>query len=93
MASPISCTSPSVYCCIFSQICIQRQVRHLLTDHGTMFKPHVWTDESNSAPTEDEVEVYVLCCHKRCTGTDCDECKEHYCCECIDTTLVGIILC
>ena len=55
--------------------------------------PHVWTDESKSASTEDdgedEVEVCALCCHKHSTVTVCDECKEHYCCECIDTHTCG----
>ena len=48
---------------------------------------------SNSAATqdegEDEAEVCVLCCHKRSTITICGECKEHYCCECIDTHTCG----
>ena len=51
--------------------------------------PHVWTDKSNSAATEDEgeheVEVCALCCYKCSTVTVCGECKEHYCPECFDT--------
>ena len=50
-------------------------------------------DNSNSAATqnggEDEVEVCVLCCHKRSTVIVCGECKEHYCWECIDTHTCG----
>ena len=41
----------------------------------------VWTDQSNSAATQDEAEdeagVCVLCCQKRSTVAVCDECKEH----------------
>ena len=55
--------------------------------------PHVWTDQSNSAATqdeaEDEAEVCVLCCQRRSTVAVCDECKEHYCNECIDTHTCG----
>ena len=57
--------------------------------------PHVWTNQSNWATTqdeaEDEEEVGVLCCHKRSTVTVCDECKEHYyyCTKCIDTHTFG----
>ena len=54
---------------------------------------HVWTDQSNLATTqdeaEDEAEVCVLCCQKRSTVTVCDECKEHYRTECIDTHTCG----
>ena len=32
----------------------------------------------------------VLCCPKRSTVAVCDECKEHYCTECIDTHTCGI---
>ena len=38
---------------------------------------------------EDEAEVCVLCCQKRSTVAVCDECKEHYCTECIDTHTCG----
>ena len=38
---------------------------------------------------EDEAEVCVLCCQKRSTVVVCDECKEHYCTECIDTHTCG----
>ena len=31
----------------------------------------------------------VLCCQKRSTVADCDECKEHYCTECVDTHTCG----
>ena len=54
--------------------------------------PHVWTDKSNSAASqdegEDEAEVCALCCQKRPTITVCGECHGH---ECIDV-LKGIIL-
>ena len=55
--------------------------------------PHVWTDQSNlAAPqdqAEDEAEVCVLCCQRRSTVAVCDECKEHYSNECIDTHTCG----
>ena len=38
---------------------------------------------------EDEAEVCVLCCQKRSTVAISDECKEHYCTECIDTHTCG----
>ena len=38
---------------------------------------------------EDEAEVCVLCCQRRSTVAVCDECKEHYCNECIDTHTCG----
>ena len=31
----------------------------------------------------------VLCCQRRSTVAVCDECKEHYCNECIDTHTCG----
>ena len=36
--------------------------------------------------------VCVLCCQKRSTVAVCDECKEHYCTECIDTHTCGTML-
>ena len=39
--------------------------------------------------TQDEAEVCMLCCQKRPTVAVCDECKEHYCTECIDTHTCG----
>ena len=49
--------------------------------------------QSNSAATqeqaEDEAELCVLCCQRRSTVAVCDECKEHYCNECIDTHTCG----
>ena len=57
--------------------------------------PHVWTDQSNSAATqdeaEDEAEVCVLCCQKRSTVAVCDECKEHLL-NVLTPTLVGPML-
>ena len=38
---------------------------------------------------QDAAEVCVLCCQKRSTVAVCDECKEHYCTECIDTHTFG----
>ena len=55
--------------------------------------PHVLTDQSNSAATqdeaEDEAEVCMLCCQRRSTIIVCGECEEHYCAECIDTHTCG----
>ena len=42
---------------------------------------------------EDEAEVCVLCCQKRSTVAVCDEFKEHYCTECIDTHTCGTNVC
>ena len=77
----------------FTQFCIRRQVRHPPYGPWEHVRPQVWTEQSNSAATqdeaEDEVEVCVLCCQRRSTVTVCDECKEHYCNECIDTHTCG----
>ena len=77
----------------FTQFCIRRQVRHPPYGPWEHVPPHVWTDQSNSAATqdeaEDEAEVCVLCCQRRSTVAVCDECKEHYCNECIDTHTCG----
>ena len=73
----------------FTQFCIRRQVRHPPYGPWEHVPPHVWTDQRNSAAkqdeAEDEAEVCVLCCQRRSTVAVCDECKEHYCNECIDT--------
>ena len=37
----------------------------------------------------DEAEACVLCSQKRSIVAVCDECKEHYCTECIDTHTCG----
>ena len=93
MAAPMSCTSPSIFCCIlrnfaFASRCVTPPYGRW--EHGP---PHVWTDKSNSATTQDEAEeeaeVCVLCCQKRSTITICGECEEHYCAECIDTHTCG----
>ena len=80
----------------FTQFCIRRQVRHPPYGPWEHVPPQVWTDQSNSAATqdeaEDEAEVCVLCCQRRSTVAVCDECKEHYCNECIDTHTVGPML-
>ena len=77
----------------FTQFCIRRQVRHPPYGLWEHVPPHVWTDQSNPAATqdeaEDEAEVCVLRCQKRSTVAVCDECKEHYCAECIDTHTCG----
>ena len=61
--------------------------------HRANIPPHVWTDQSNSAAMQDEAQdeaaVCVLCCQKRSTITVCDECKVHYCADCIDTHTCG----
>ena len=77
----------------FSQFCIQRQVRHPPYGPWDHVQPHVWTDKSNPATTqdegEDEADVCSLCCQKRSTITACGECQEHYCDECIDDHTCG----
>ena len=69
---------------------------HVIVPFIGRVPPHVWTDKSNLATTQDEAEdeakVCVLCCEKRSIITICGECEEHYCAECIDTTLVGPML-
>ena len=81
------------YVIAFSQFCIRWLVRHSPYGPWVHVLPHVWTGKSNAATIEDEgedeVEMCALCCHKRSTVTVCGECKEHYCCECIDTHTCG----
>ena len=77
----------------FTQFCIRRQIRHPPYVPWDQVPPHVWTDKSNSAATqdegEDEADVCVLCRQKRSTITVCGECQEHYCDECIDAHTCG----
>ena len=59
----------------FTQFCIRGQVCHPPYGPWEHAPAHVWTDQSNSAATqdeaEDEAEVCVLCCQKRSTITVC----------------------
>ena len=92
MVAPMSCTSQPVFYCIlpnfaFAGRCVTPP--YGLWEH---VPPHVRTDKSNPATTqdeaEDEAEVCVLCCQKRSTIKVCGECEEH-CAECIDTHTRG----
>ena len=60
----------------FTQFCIRRQVRHPPYGPWEHVPPHVWTDQSNSAATqdeaEDEAEVCVLCYQRRSIDTKHD---------------------
>ena len=93
MAAPMSCTSQSAFCCI--SLSFASGGKSATPPYGPWehVPPQVWTDQSNSAATqdeaEDEAEVCVLCCQRRSTVAACDECKEHYCNECIDTHTCG----
>ena len=93
MAAPMSCTGQSAFCCILHSFASAGKSIHPPYGPWEHVPPHVWTDQSNSAATqdeaEDEAEVCVLCCQRRSTVTVCDECKEHYCTECIDTHICG----
>ena len=77
----------------FTQFCIRRQVRHPHYGPWEHVLPHVWTDQSYSAATqdeaEDEAEVCVCCVVRSAPLAVWDECKEHYCTECIDTHTCG----
>ena len=82
----------------FTQFCICRQVRQPPCGPWEHVPPHVWTDKSKSATTqdeaEDEAEMCVLFCQKRSTITVCGECEQHYCAECIHThTCVTNVVC
>ena len=93
MVAPMSCTNQSVFCCILHNFASGG--KSVTPPYGPWehVPPHVWTDQSNSAATQDEAEdeakVCVLCCQKRSTIAVCDECKEHYCTECIDIHTCG----
>ena len=93
MAALMSCTSPCMFCCISCNFAFEERVRHPLYGPWDHVPPHVWTDKSNSAATQDEGEdeagVCVLCCQKRSTITVCGEFQEHYCDECIDAHTCG----
>ena len=64
MAAPISCTSQSVFCCILHNFASGG--KSVTPPYGPWehVPPHVWTDQSNSAATQDEVEdeAEVVCC-------------------------------
>ena len=93
MAAPMSCTSQSAFCCILRNFASAG--KSVTPPYGPWehVPPHVWTDQSNSAATQDEVEdeaeVCVLCCQRCSTVAVCDECKEHYCTKCIETHTCG----
>ena len=93
MAASLSCTTQSAFCCILRNFAFAG--KSLTPPYGPRehVPPHVWTDQSNSAATqdeaEDEAEVCVLCFQKRSTVGVCDECKEQHCTECINTHTCG----
>ena len=93
MAASMSCTCQSIFYCILCNFCIRTQVRHPHYGPWEHVPPHVWTDKSNSATTqdkaEDEADVCVLCCQKRSTIAVCGECEQHYRAKCIDTHTCG----
>ena len=76
----------------FTRFCIRRQVRYPpLLDHGSMSRLMFGLTKATRPPqdeAEDEVEVCVLCCHKRSTITVCGECGEYFA-ACIDTHTCG----
>ena len=53
----------------FTQFCFHRQVRHPPYGPWEHVPPHVWTDQSNSATTQDEAEdeAECVCCVVRST--------------------------
>ena len=67
VAAPMSCTSQSIFCCILRNFAFAGRCAPA-PPYGPWehVPPHVWTDKSNSATTqdeaEDEAEVCVLCC-------------------------------
>ena len=94
VAAPLSYTGRSIFYCILHNFAFGGKSATPPYGPWEHVLPHVWIDQSNSAATqdeaEDEAEVCVFCCRKRSTVTVCDDCKEHYCTECIDTHTCGI---
>ena len=66
MVAPMSCTSQSLFWCILHSFASGG--KSVTPPYGPWehVLPHVWTDQSNSATTQDEAEdeahVCVLCC-------------------------------
>ena len=75
VVAPMSGTSQSVFWCILHNFAFGGKSVTPPTDHGSMSCLMFG--------------VCVLCCQKRSTVAVCDECKEHYCTECIDTHTCG----
>ena len=64
MAAPMSCTSQSIFCCILRNFAFAG--KSVTPPYGPLehVPPHVWTDQSNSAATQDEAEdeAECVCC-------------------------------
>ena len=77
----------------FTQFCIQRQVRHPPYGPWDHVPPHVWTDKSNLAATqdegEDEADVCALCCQRRSTFTTVVSARSIIVMKVLMPTLVG----
>ena len=54
------------FCLHFTQFCIWRQVRHPPYGPWEHVPPQVWTDQSNSAATQDEAEDEAEVCRGMC---------------------------
>ena len=72
VAAPMSCTGQSVFCCIlrnfaFASWCVTPPP----PPHGPWehVPPHVWTDKSNSATTQDDTEDEAEVCVVSVTST------------------------
>ena len=82
----------AMFCCICRNL-HPRLVIHPPYGPWDHVPPHVWTDKSNLAATqdegEDEAHVCALCCQKRSTITGCGERQEYYCDECVDAHTCG----
>ena len=79
VAALMSCTSRCVFCCISRNFAFGGKVHCPPYGPWDHVPPHVWTDKSNSAATQDEVEdeagLCALCCQTHSTITVCGECN------------------
>ena len=92
MVAPMSCTSQSVFCCILHNFASGGKSVTPPTDHGSMSRLMFGLTKATRPPRKMRQRMRqkcVWCCQKRSTVAVCDECKEHYCTECIDTHTCG----
>ena len=84
----MSCTSQSVFCCILHNFASGGKSDNLLTDHGSMSRLMFGLTKATRPPRKmrQRMRQKCVCCVARSAPpSQCDEGKEHYCTECIDT--------
>ena len=91
----MSCTSQCVFCCILHNFAFGG--KSVTPPYGPRehVTPHVWTDQSNSAATQDEIEdeaeVFVLCCRSAPPSQFVMSAKSTIVLNVLTPTLVGLL--